>query len=345
MYSKVQFIAYDVNTLPKRIGGGKSYLGIWDGTKDTETNAKLDIEKRCAVMADAIAVANDKAIKDSNTLKLFMAPEFYFRGTKGAYPVECLSHVMETMRATTGKATYNDWLFVFGTALGYLELDSGVEVFNVAMVQKGGLTFAATGLFDVIVYKEYVSSVDFIGGDRNTWNDRGKRTVDVAGGVQQVFATEGSVDAGGARRRKTTNPQGKGSEQSKSGLGGQSIFEIDDITFALEICLDHYEARVKKSPQKSGSKQIQLHLVSAGGAEIVEDSVACVTNGYVFYVDGDGSTPEARKRTGRSTFEPLAAIAKDAIATKTDASALFVNATGMIRPFPAVAIPAAVSVR
>ena len=85
--------------------------------------AKTDIEKRCAVMKQAVekAYASTGFAADPQVLKIFMAPEFYFRGQQGAYAVESLHQILPAISPETSKAKYNDWLFVLGSAIGYRE--------------------------------------------------------------------------------------------------------------------------------------------------------------------------------------------------------------------------------
>jgi hypothetical protein len=85
--------------------------------------AKTDIEKRCAVMVQAVqkAYASTGFAADSQVLKIFMAPEFYFRGQQGAYAVESLHQILPAISTETSKGKYKDWLFVLGSALGYRE--------------------------------------------------------------------------------------------------------------------------------------------------------------------------------------------------------------------------------
>jgi len=114
-YDKVQFVAFNVKPGTKdKMGGGSEYLGA---VADAD-----DIKKRCDVMKDAIRKAHTTAGIDPapNVLKLFMAPEFYFRGQKGGYPVDKFPDIIAQLREETDKLDYVDWLFVFGTAIGYI---------------------------------------------------------------------------------------------------------------------------------------------------------------------------------------------------------------------------------
>ncbi|MCB9714269.1 MAG: hypothetical protein H6712_10455 [Myxococcales bacterium] len=113
-YTKIQLVAYQIET-------GK-YIGQ-DDAKGDPAAVQRDMDARCALMKEAIATAHtlDEIDDDPTTLKIFMAPEFYFRGRKGGYPVEELSRIPEQMRQETDKADYDDWMFVFGTAIGSME--------------------------------------------------------------------------------------------------------------------------------------------------------------------------------------------------------------------------------
>lgn len=84
-------------------------------------NNQEDLLARCLLMKAAIQTAYAEENDDKpEELKIFMAPEFYFRGTDGAYPVDDLHLIMASMREETQDAKYKDWLFVYGTAIGQI---------------------------------------------------------------------------------------------------------------------------------------------------------------------------------------------------------------------------------
>ena len=87
-YRFIRFVAYEIDTSPAQDVQGK--FPYW-GDPDIDA----DIDARCCVMARAMAIAADKVPKDMATLNIFMAPEFYFRGPKGAYPMEKSSGIMD----------------------------------------------------------------------------------------------------------------------------------------------------------------------------------------------------------------------------------------------------------
>jgi hypothetical protein len=113
-YDKVQFIAFNIKpgTTENPVTKKKEYLG--------ESDDALDIESRCQIMVDAIqnAQKNGNVETSEKVLKLFMAPEFYFRGKGGSYKVEQIPKITQRMLQETGKFEYVDWLFVYGTAIG-----------------------------------------------------------------------------------------------------------------------------------------------------------------------------------------------------------------------------------
>eukprot|EP00339_Tiarina_fusa_P022273 CAMPEP_0117034232 /NCGR_PEP_ID=MMETSP0472-20121206/24390_1 /TAXON_ID=693140 ORGANISM="Tiarina fusus, Strain LIS" /NCGR_SAMPLE_ID=MMETSP0472 /ASSEMBLY_ACC=CAM_ASM_000603 /LENGTH=669 /DNA_ID=CAMNT_0004743351 /DNA_START=101 /DNA_END=2110 /DNA_ORIENTATION=+ len=65
-------IGVDINA-----GTEQCYLG--------HENVTLDVADRLAIMYDAVETAYEQSVKDPSTLKVFVAPEFFFRGRNGAY--------------------------------------------------------------------------------------------------------------------------------------------------------------------------------------------------------------------------------------------------------------------
>lgn len=182
------------------------------------------------------------------------------------------------------------------------------EVFNIAMVQKGGPAPAPSsgeesGIDpnrEVIIYKEYVSKIDYV----KTNQDWKQRKIYIHGQDDiLVLATEGSADKFSksynkpGEKREFTDIEGKKheykiSELSKSGLGGGSVFTIDGITFGLEVCLDHLKKRLDKcyKNEMSGQEKPHIHLIPSWGMSIGRGPICCRDKGLVFNVDGARSS-------------------------------------------------------
>jgi hypothetical protein len=126
-YDEIQFIGYFIRTGP--------YIGTDDAATITTGKledrpamaAKQDMEARAAIMADAIekAAGTPGVKKPSSVLKIFMAPEFYFRGKQGAYPLDVVSEILnvKALHDEMAKKDYEDWLFVLGSAIGTIEVE------------------------------------------------------------------------------------------------------------------------------------------------------------------------------------------------------------------------------
>src|SRR5262249_36013164 len=103
---------------------------------------------------------------DAKTLKIFMAPEFYFRGKRGAYEIDRLFYLINKVQSVTRSADFKDWLFVLGTCVCSIvpasatKAEKQVELQNYAIVQKGCFP-GSDGIHDLQVLKEYPSWVDF----------------------------------------------------------------------------------------------------------------------------------------------------------------------------------------
>lgn len=165
-YTQVQFIGYEIYTGPSHQDPKRPYyVGLNVDTDDIATRVELMKEALTA------AKASDAISKDPSVLKIFMAPEFYFRGARGAYPMELVTGtnnnpngLIQQLTALIKGSDWCDWLVVFGTYLvtGVSDL-GGTEIHNVSLVQKGGYATEEERLSKcVIVEKEFMSGIDFL---------------------------------------------------------------------------------------------------------------------------------------------------------------------------------------
>ena len=115
-YSQVQFIGYAISTVPKvhvengtRPGINKYYLGLAD--------TRADIEARLALLSTALHEAQQAFNPAKGVLRVFVIPEFFFRGIKGAYLSEHEPFLAVRLQAILQAQAPGVDLAVFGTSL------------------------------------------------------------------------------------------------------------------------------------------------------------------------------------------------------------------------------------
>ena len=147
------------------------YLGLEDTSKD--------VEKRLDIMRKAVERAYEESNTDESILKIFLVPEFYFRGLNGAYTFQteeaeeeessCSSdicHILEGLASIVADARFENWLFLFGTVIAQSSTqESGFDYqfYNFAPLYKGFDPKTSKGIGKkFIVPKRYVSNADFL---------------------------------------------------------------------------------------------------------------------------------------------------------------------------------------
>jgi|GEM_PF-1639815 len=298
-YNKIQFIAFEIKTSPKKDPktGKEEYVGIpCTKQEDGRMLCPQDIEMRCQLMLDAILTAQQKACQDKDVLKVFMAPEFFFRGPNGAYEMENAADVIAKLQDMVKDSQWQGWMFVFGTIVavsyqtkkqywffGKQVIDTGKvkEAYNFSLVQVGGYSPDAAENHCRVVMKEFKSGIDFLGTPGEGFSDEDVKHLDAS-----VLP-------------------GVGREQSQVGYSGLSVFDFSEImsglvqtsppivtippakiNFALDICLDHSTQRTAKSPLLPGGNMVQVQLIPSCGMSIIPNSLVIPPGGFVFNVDG-----------------------------------------------------------
>lgn len=258
--------------------------------KQRQRDETVDIGNRVRLLISAIGAARNKyqnyvlakgisSDEDQKTLKIFMAPEFFFRGPYGAYrDIGWVSNILSMMRTETRQQQYADWLFVHGSALFSTEkaVKGGDSLLleNFALVQKGGPK--TNELQEFVVAKEFPSHVDFKHPSVSDWEwyKSKKPEARIAGGDRSALSPEGG-------RKDPLNPLSN--RKPASELVGGCIFTMDGITFGLEVCRDHYLRRLASSKEKG---RALIQLVPSAGMSIEAESAACAPGGIIFNVDG-----------------------------------------------------------
>lgn len=321
-YSKIQFISWEIYTGPvvetRDMQGYPEtgwYSGLRTQTQDNRTDAYgqcADIEARLKFTADAMSKAEALSDRSVNTLKVFMAPEFLFRGTGGAYLHDLIDGwekaapaefklpppynnqwpgLFGGLRALAANPKYEDWLFIFGTAISAsfptrLQSDKDVldptrpgEIYNSALIQRGGATH---GSHNYVSRKHYISGIDFINWYR--------------GAVQHKPGTVRPLD-----------PRGLIPADVMGVAEGGAVFHIPTvcgsdgtaIDFGIEVCLDHARSGGNDANDfgrlRTANQFVKIQLVPSGGMSLVPESIRLQSGtsktqyAYAFNCDGLGT--------------------------------------------------------
>jgi hypothetical protein len=303
---------------------------------DTEGD---DIPSRIELVASVLSIAkgHDKVQQSAaDTLKVFMMPEFFFRGKKGAYTMEQVQAVIKGLQDTVKGSEWKNWFFVFGTTLGYsysgavdplVDPQQDAEVYNFVLCQQGGFGDDPNAGPEAArtVMKEELSGIDFV---RLPTSKGGMPAPD----DYQAFLLERvkHLDAAGTR--------GTSSEVSVKHYGGEGIFDACGLTWGVEVCLDH-DKSVHRLKSSTNLPNLNFQLVPSCGMSIVDESIV-VKTGYVFHVDGlndDGQAPNTNKnahselrkvKMSTSTNVPVDPMASVTLDSQIDVTNLYAEGAG-----------------
>lgn len=262
-FQKTQFLGFGINTFPEAMADEDKYIG--------DVDDKKDVLERFELMKQVVEKTATEANLDASpsTLKVFIAPEFYFRGGMGAYNVtdlfDCLQDgidkcnnaavliLLNEMKTFAADERWSDWLFVFGTILAaWPETIPGpqgrmpkVEVVNIAPIIRGGPQGQG-----FLVPKVSISHIDFL------------KCIRLGQGVC-------GANDGGEYYTKITDSV-KDLMKPTWEFTDNDMFSIGGVLFGLEVCLDHsnavlYHAMKNDSVVPGGGVQVQL-ITSAGMA-------------------------------------------------------------------------------
>jgi hypothetical protein len=208
--------------------------------------------------------------RSSQVLKIFMAPEFFWRGANGAYDIEkmadctdpnkgCAAPIMkivELLHQEVQQTKWKDWMFVFGTIVAHSVKEN--EYFNFAPVMRGGPDGTKK---HHIIAKTYMSTIDFL---------QSSKLDDVTGSqVAMPQVKPGKMfkyDLFSELEKKTLANEGFTIDDV------DDVFMMDGIRFGVEVCLDHKNGVLKKQSQSTGP--VQVHLVTSAGMKIEIDKNA-----------------------------------------------------------------------
>jgi len=313
---------------------------------------ELDYGQRRARMQEAIGKAfelyqskHGSESSDAKTLKIFMAPEFFFRGFYGAYDVSAVTEIFTALRGFTKDAKFDDWLFVFGTVIAAYFDDQlvcwncnkmgaaqfkrrndltwycpdcadggdvaegrlGARIVNVALIQKGG---EDTDRNSYVVDKEYVSHVDFRRHVTAKALSEGKKISGYNNVAKlEPWKSDRQIELLGVTV-KALPPDGS----RDVGGGAPSKFADERMggsIFTIDGIKIGLEICLDHTNGRIGpGTGIQIQLVPSAGASLKQ--FACIPHGIAFNVDGqrDG-TCNVRINDSGKTPESSGTLSED----------------------------------
>ena len=306
-YTHIQFIAYECPTLNYTQPGEATSTPLVPPVRHLQGNdEKIRVQRFLDVLNWARNNIQSTILGDNKTLKIFMTPEFYFKSYGGqnnldaryggSYTFNTMINILACLRNLFTDPTLSDWLIVAGSIVSNLPADAKVFIdnpeerayLNTTAVVKGGNSKAPFHF----VHKKQLSDID---------------------GPPTIRKNELGENVGtSAIENEFFGPFLESWQERK-----QRIFTVDNITFGLEVCLDHSLKELRKvckdyyEKEGKAAPSIDIHLITSCGMQIRPESVAARQNGYVMINDGK---PENRiystvqkikkKHPIRSTLDP-----------------------------------------
>jgi len=295
------------------------YLGLKDRA--------VDVKRRLKVMEDAVerAYRSSSSADDPETLKIFVAPEFFFRGVNGAYMFESddveagtpcgpVCQILQGLERIVEQERFKDWLFLFGTVIASEALPTedpyDYLFYNFAPMYKGGTDDAGKRF---LVPKRFVSNMDFLTPLRHTNGTLFTKEL-FDGAFHQYLSLEDNnatqqasttlFNPFEANHRNYDNNMWAKYKGELTSLGYTMIeygwFLMDEILFSVEICVDHDAQSALKSflanlASRSStlipsSRTIGLH---SGGRRIVDRVPFSARQAQLSLVSSAGMTVNA----------------------------------------------------
>lgn len=294
-YTHFRFIAYEVPTAARDRETEKVRSGFDPGQDcnpvvripvgnrpiGAVTDARTRLLRLAAVVDRAAStLANDPLTAgEQNTLKVFMAPEFYFRPSDyfgadyawNTYPYGDAHWIMGQLTGMFRHQDFTDWLIVPGTIM--LNVQGGQfdsrTCNNLVMAVKGG--DPATVGWAITCPKAVPSGID---------------------GVPSPYADEG------AKLLMDVYEKFKYRKLRIFGANGESA--ALGVPCGIEVCLDHNlnPGVLKRTLSEwdregMGRDPLSLHLLTAGGMTMKPRSVAAREGGYFLRNDGYSDEPHS----------------------------------------------------
>ncbi|MDA8523658.1 hypothetical protein [Acidovorax sp. NCPPB 4044] len=219
---------------------------------------------------------NQDGMSDSRTLKVFIAPEFYFRKasrqetdqarflrdtTFGSYPEHARYALSEVLYAATQNSPlFRDWVIVAGTVCSVLPMQEPhrLNLLNTAIMLRGSRARPDESVPYILMEKHYISHID---GPPEDWH-------------------------------ANLDPSTTYSFQLNPDQHLDNLIYWDRMSVGLEVCLDHAKQVVVNAMNTLGqtlgpqATALDLQLVTSCGMAIVQQAVAVGDGSLIFLTDG-----------------------------------------------------------
>ncbi|MEM0996634.1 MAG: hypothetical protein AAGN35_06130 [Bacteroidota bacterium] len=275
-----QFRATPPGNLPVTQAALMAFLSRFpelDNDSQIRVGRFVKVLERAAVRLEHIGGDNDQ------TLKIFTAPEFYFRppNAEFAYTYAQYRGIKAALRTYVDehRDQFRHWLIFCGTIMWQGVFAPGWwDAITGAAKRRGNPH--TEGFFNSCVY--------IYGGDPRP--RQGSRVVEKANasnidglpGITDGAAPPPGVDRNAAGRLYHQRYQSPAKQQ-------KHIFNIGGVNIGLDICLEHGAGlRVVRNAFLNTffPRYVQLHVIVAGGMTIRETSVSAIQGGFVLRNDG-----------------------------------------------------------
>ncbi|KAG7367351.1 hypothetical protein IV203_030022 [Nitzschia inconspicua] len=260
-YTATQFLSFSLNTLE-------------------EGALNMILEMVLNSLSEDVLDETPQIDHSPDVLKIFLLPEFTFRGPFGAYSLSDLKEgglllsVGGMISNLINDPKFENWLLFFGTIImaqssycsdssekpweaegQYLE-EGEIMYFSFAPIVKGG-SEVLTSKFQL--YKNYISTVDFLDRENGLPNPR-----------KSNIAKYGDLFDTGDEDMKDSILNQRGVRIIEG-----NVFEIDGIRFGMEICLDHRMGVLWENLQQDNSSLVDVHLITSHYDEVYDPKSVC----------------------------------------------------------------------
>eukprot|EP00429_Kryptoperidinium_foliaceum_P070093 CAMPEP_0176070066 /NCGR_PEP_ID=MMETSP0120_2-20121206/34986_1 /TAXON_ID=160619 /ORGANISM="Kryptoperidinium foliaceum, Strain CCMP 1326" /LENGTH=617 /DNA_ID=CAMNT_0017403705 /DNA_START=1 /DNA_END=1852 /DNA_ORIENTATION=- len=305
-YSRMQFLGFNLFTAPGTAADGC----FGDGGEELEScylghvRADRDLFKREEIMLEAInrTFTSTHWDRSPDTLKVFVVPEFYWRGRHGAYRLDPRMasrsrHLVGLVQGELAHPRYDGWLFILGTIVAAQEADErwvnksgipfeNISYYNFAPIHVGGSTES------YLHFKHFISGIDFLQGEPSAPRSQ---PVMPPPGISSAFCkkypkSNGCIYAEAPKR--LLDDFGFARHQ----MLNSGVMEIGGLRIGLEICLDHAVGELCR--RLGPDKTVDAQIIVSAGMNIPSGPVCTRPGGPVFLADGFARTELSLNQLG-----------------------------------------------